>query len=409
MGVKRGYKQSEVGIIPEDWKVKRLGDLGTVVRGASPRPAGDPRFFNGDFIPWLTVASLTSLSDNQLFVTDTATRLTKEGSLHSRTLERGLLVIVNSGAKTLGVAKVLAITCCANDGIAALLEQQDGEKRFLCYFLNSQTKRLREVVAAGNDQLNLNTARIALIAVPFPDDAEQHAIADVLSDVDGLLAGLDRLITKKRDLTHAAMQQLITGQTRLPRFNGEWEVKRLGELAVIVMGQSPSSSNYNTRGDGLPLIQGNADVAERKTIARVFTTQITKRGRSGDILMSVRAPVGAVSRATFDVCLGRGVCGIRFPNDFLYHCLIFLEPTWARHSKGSTFDSINSNDLKAVEIRLPADAAEQTAIATVLSDMNTELAALEQRRDKTRALKQAVMQELLTGRTRLMPAAVPVA
>jgi len=118
--------------------------------------------------------------------------------------------------------------------------------------------------------------------------------------------------------------------------------------------------------------------------------------------MSVRAPVGEVSRATFDVCLGRGVCAIRYPNDFLYHYLILLEPNWAKHSKGSTFDSVNSADVNAVEIRVPIDATEQTAIAAVLSDMDAELATLEARRDKTRALKQAMMQELLTGKTRLV-------
>src|SRR5439155_10995069 len=167
------------------------------------------------------------------------------------------------------------------------------------------------------------------------------------------------------------------------------------------MGQCPSSSNYNTHGVGLPLIQGNADVASRQTIVRVFTSQITKLGRAGDVLLSVRAPVGEVSRATFDVCLGRGVCAIRFPNDYIYHCLIFLEPTWAKHSKGSTFDSVNSDDVKAVEIALPADVDEQIAIAAALSDMDVERSALEVRRNKTRALRQAMMQELLTGRTRL--------
>ncbi len=143
-------------------------------------------------------------------------------------------------------------------------------------------------------------------------------------------------------------------------------------------------------------------VLQRLWRGYVFTKQVTKRGRIGDILMSVRAPVGEVSRATFDVCLGRGVCAIRYPNDFLYHYLIFLEPTWAKHSKGSTFDSVNSTDVKEVEIKLPASLPEQTAIAAVLSDMDAELAALEARRAKTRDLKQAMMQELLTGRTRLV-------
>src|SRR5271170_5353505 len=106
-----GYKQTEIGVIPNDWEVKRLGDLGTIVRGGSPRPAGNPRYFNGNYIPWLTVGSLTKIEGNQLFVSDTATKLTEEGANHSRTLRDGTLVLVNSGAKTLGVAKVLGITC----------------------------------------------------------------------------------------------------------------------------------------------------------------------------------------------------------------------------------------------------------------------------------------------------------
>ena len=401
MEVRPGYKRTEVGDIPKDWGVKCLGEFGSIVRGGSPRPAGDPRYFNGDFIPWLTVAALTNISEHMLDVTETVGFLTKEGSKRSRTLPAETLIITNSGA-TLGVAKILRIVCCANDGIVAIVNQRSGDKGFICHYINTQTKILREVVATGNGQPNLNTGLIRGITIPFPPLAEQRAIAAALSDVDALLGGLDRLIAKKRDLKQAAMQQLLTGQTRLPGFHGEWEVKRLGDVAEIVMGQSPSSSNYNLHGRGLPLIQGNADISGRRAIKRVFTTQVTKTGRSGDILLSVRAPVGEVARATFDVCLGRGVCAVRFPNDFLYHYLIHLEPAWAKHSKGSTFESVNSSDVKSVEVYLPFDHNEQEAIAAVLSDMDAELTALEARLDKTRALKQAMMQELLTGRTRLL-------
>ena len=206
---------------------------------------------------------------------------------------------------------------------------------------------------------------------------------------------------KKTEIKQAAMQELLTGKRRLPGFEGEWEVKRLGEIAEITMGQSPNSHNYNRQARGLPLIQGNADIKNRESAPRIFTTQITKRGFNGDILMTVRAPVGEVSKANIDVCLGRGVCAIRFPNNFLYHFLVFLEPAWAKHSKGSTFDSVNAADIKAVDIHLPYESSEQNAIADVLSEMDDELAALEARRNKARALKQGMMQELLTGRTRL--------
>lgn len=198
------------------------------------------------------------------------------------------------------------------------------------------------------------------------------------------------------------MQELLTGKRRLPGFSGEWDRKKLGEICEIVMGQSPRSSQYNMKGLGLPLIQGNADVINRITVKRVFTTEITKRGRAGDILMSVRAPVGEVSRATFDLCLGRGVCAIRYPNEFLYHALIFKEPAWVKMSKGSTFDAVNSADIKAFEIDIPINENEQIAISELLSDMDAELTVLEEKLAKARQVKQGMMQELLTGRIRLV-------
>jgi type I restriction enzyme S subunit len=243
---------------------------------------------------------------------------------------------------------------------------------------------------------------MGVIAILPPTRAEQEAIAEALSDADALIQSLEQLLAKERQIKQGAMQELLTGKKRLPGFRGEWETKPLGDVAEIVMGQSPSSRHYNSKGEGLPLIQGNADISELMTIKRVFTTEVTKRGRCGDILMSVRAPVGEISRAVFDVCLGRGVCGIRYPNDFLYHALIAREPTWSNLSKGSTFDSVNSTDVKAFGIMISKNKDEQTAIAGVLSNMDSEIAALEAKLAKARQIKQGMMQELLTGRIRLV-------
>lgn len=254
-----------------------------------------------------------------------------------------------------------------------------------------------------NDLPLITQSILHLVRIPLPPTkAEQKAIAEALSDADALIESLEQLLAKKHQVKQGAMQELLTGKKRLPGFSGMWEAKRLGGIAEIVMGQSPSSLNYNTKGVGLPLIQGNADIANRKTIRRIFTTEITKRGKCGDLLMSVRAPVGEISRAEFDVCLGRGVCAIRYTNDFMYHYLISQEPSWAKLSKGSTFDSVNSSDVKALEIHLPINTDDQTAIATILSDMDTEIAALEAKLAKACQLKQGMMQELLTGRIRLV-------
>jgi type I restriction enzyme S subunit len=412
MEVKPGYKQTEVGVIPDDWDVKHLGDLGKVVRGGSPRPAGDPRYFNGGSIPWLTVSSLTNIPDNKLFVTETSSMLTREGSLHSRTLADGLLVMVNSGARTLGVTKILSLTCCANDGIAALIGQREGDRRFLCYYLNSQTKRLREVIAAGNDQLNLNTGRISLIPVPFPEAEEQRAIAEALSDVDELLSGLDRLIAKKRDLKQAAMQQLLTGQTRLPGFHGEWEVKELGKLIkAIGDGATPSTADSRNFGGTINWVVID-DIQDEITAT---ATTLTERGlqscaatlwEPGTLILSTGATIGEVGIARVPVATKQGICGLVFHESeadpvFMKYWFVQNKQKLLGKAQGSSIKEVRAPTLVKFELSVPM-FDEQTAIAEVLGEMDAELSALEQRREKTRALKQAMMQELLIGKTRFV-------
>ena len=385
MELKPGYKETEVRVIPEDWEVKRLGDIADIVMGQSPSSSN----YNsrGDGLP--LIQGNADIVDRRTIKRIFTMQITKKGR------EGDVLMSVRA---PVGEISRALFDVCLGRGVCAIRFPNDFLYHFLIFLETSWAKHSK-----GSTFDSVNSADVKAVEVELPSDPkEQTAIATALSDADALLDGLDRLIAKKRDLKKAVMQQLLTGKTRLPGFEEKWEMKRLGDIADIVMGQSPSSSNYNSRGDGLPLIQGNADIVDRRTIKRIFTMQITKKGREGDVLMSVRAPVGEISRALFDVCLGRGVCAIRFPNDFLYHFLIFLETSWAKHSKGSTFDSVNSADVKAVEVELPSDPKEQTAIATALSNVDGEIAALEQRRKKTKNLKQAMMQELLTGKTRLV-------
>ena len=405
MEVKPGYKQTEVGVIPEEWEVRPFAELFAFRNGVN----ADKNSY-GQGVRFINV--LEPITYSHIYGPEITGQVTlPESVTDSYAVSRGDVLFnrtsetqeeVGLAATFLGAERVVfGGFVIRGRPLGVSLDPIYSGYALRAPFIRSQIIPMGQ----GAIRANIGQQNLSLVVAPVPPLPEQRAIATALSDVDGLLGGLDRLIVKKRDLKQAAMQQLLTGQTRLPGFHGEWEVQRLGDVAEIVMGQSPSSSNYNTTGKGLPLIQGNADIDNRETIKRIFTTQITKRGKSGDILMSVRAPVGEVSRAVFDVCLGRGVCAIRYDNDFMYHCLIFLEPTWAKHSKGSTFDSVNSADVKALEIHLPTALPEQTAIAEVLTEMDAELAALEQRREKTRALKQAMMQELLTGRTRLIAGA----
>ena len=184
-------------------------------------------------------------------------------------------------------------------------------------------------------------------------------------------------------------------QTEVGLIPSDWGVKPLGEIAFVNMGQSPLSTYYNSQGIGLPLVQGNADVENRKTIIRFYTSMITKRGKIGDIIMSVRAPVGEVSKATFECCLGRGVCSISFDNEYIYQYLIFFEKSWGKLSTGSTFDSVNSKQVKELQIPLPLAKSEQTAIASALSDADALISSLEKLIAKKRNIKQGAMQKLL--------------
>ncbi len=258
MEVKPGYKLTEVGVIPVTWKVLPIDQLGTPVRGGSPRPAGDPRYFDGQYIPWLTVAALTNIPVSRLVVTETLASLTEEGSWHSRTLSIGTLIIANSGA-TLGVAKILGIECCANDGIAALLNlSKRVSSYYLAHFINTKTEYLRNVVATGNGQPNLNTTLIGNFKIPLPPTkAEQVAIASALSDADALIESLEQLLVKKRQLKQGTMQQLLTAKKRLPGFSGEWEAQVMGDLGTFMKGCGVSKAD-SLSGD-LPCVRyGNS-------------------------------------------------------------------------------------------------------------------------------------------------------
>jgi type I restriction enzyme S subunit len=406
MDVNPDNESIKIHEVPKDWTFKCLGDLGKIVRGGSPRPAGDPRYFNGKFIPWLTVAALTNIAEYQLEITETESSLTKEGARHSRTLPAGTVILANSGA-TLGVAKILSINSCANDGIAAIINQFDGDKRFVCQFINTRTKHLRDVVATGNGQPNLNTALIRDIPIPFPPLREQRVIAEALGDVDALLGALDRLIAKKRDLKQAAMQQLLTGQTRLPGFDGVWKEVELGDVVFIRNSKLLASATpRGTQSVELEFLdQGNG----RLLMSADASGEVLKYSfKKGDVLFGrLRAYLRKYWHASF-----AGICSTeiwpltardnRLSNQFLY----FIVQTddfgnAAALSYGTHMPRSDWLVLKKLLIQLPS-LAEQTAIATILSDMDAELEALEQRRAKTATLKQGMMQELLTGRTRLV-------
>ncbi len=402
--VPSGYKRTEIGVIPKDWEVKPLKVLSTsqgIVRGPFGGSLKKEVFKSSGFKVYEQRNAIYKNCTIGSYFIDKS----KYQEMQRFSIKPKDFIISCSGT----IGKIFQIPENAPEGIInqALLKitlnnEIINEDYFYFYFQwNNFQQRIIESTQGGamKNLVGMNVFQSTLLGLP--SIKEQKAIAKVLSDVDSLIDSLDKLIHKKKAIKKAAMQQLLTGDTRLPGFTEPWETKRLGDFAEIIMGQSPSSVNYNTSGYGMPLIQGNADIINRKTVKRIYTTEVTKRGKHGDIIMSVRAPVGEISFATFDTCLGRGVCAIRYKNNFLYYYLISIEPKWSKWSKGSTFDSINSKEVKELPINIPPSIDEQKAIAKVLSDMDAEIEALEKRKEKTEQMKQGMMQQLLTGKIRL--------
>lgn len=250
-----------------------------------------------------------------------------------------------------------------------------------------------------DDQRSLKYHNFARIKVTIPPLPEQKRIAEILIEQDKLIALKERLIAAKKKQKKWLMQNLLTGKIRLEGFSEEWQEKFLEDIATVNMGQSPNSQNYNTEGIGLPLIQGNADIDNRRTIAKTFTSQTTRKANLGDIIMSVRAPVGKVAVATFECCIGRGVCAI-CGSEYVKQLLLYYECNWSRLSQGSTFDSVNGKEIRQLKFKIPL-SNEQTAIAERLTAADLEIELLTKELEAQKQIKKYLMQQLLTGKIRV--------
>ena len=260
----------------------------------------------------------------------------------------------------------------------------------------------------------MNLEEVRRVRVALPGEAEQKAIASALSDVDALLTKLDQLIAKKRDLKQAAMQQLLTGRTRLAGYSGHWHEQAVGELSEIVSGATPRTGVSEYWDGGIPWCTPTDITASAAKFLRETDRTLTPAGLAacsarllpaGALLLCTRATVGDVKIAAMPVCTNQGfkslVCRGHVHNEYLYYQLLTMKPRMLAKASGSTFPELSKAETAALRVPVPS-LNEQRAIAQVLADMDDELVALDARRDKTRQLKLGMMQALLTGRIRLV-------
>jgi type I restriction enzyme S subunit len=396
--VRPGYKQTEVGVIPEDWEVKPFAELFAFRNGVNA-----DKVAYGQGVRFINV--LEPITYSHIHGPEITGQVTlPEAIVASYAVRRGDVLFNRTSETQEEVA--LAATYLGTEHVVfggfvirgrPLAENFDPV--YAGYALRAPCIRSQIIpMGQGAVRANVGQQNLGRVLAPLPPLAEQRAIATALSDVDGLLGGLDRLIAKKRDLKQAAMQQLLTGQTRLPGFHGEWEVKRLGEIAHIKTG---SRNNEDKVKDGQYPFFVRSEVVERISSYShdCEAILVPGEGRIGDIFHYIKGRFDVHQRVYAITKFVPGISG-----RFIHFYLAKNFGVWAmQNTVKATVDSLRLPTFQTFEMRLPPTKAEQTAIAEVLSDMDAELAALTHRRDKTRALKQAMMQELLTGRTRLIP------
>jgi len=423
--VRPGYKQTEVGVIPEDWEVP---DLQSACREAITYGIVQcgPHLRSG--IPYIRVSDMDApeLDVDQMLRTspEIAARFVRS------TVREGDLVYALRG-KLGEVRQVRADVAGANltQGTARL---SPGENIVSGYFVwamrNPRSVRQAEIEAKGTTFREITLADLRRIRILIPPLPEQHAIATALNDVDALLGALNRLIAKKRDLKQAAMQQLLTGQTRLPGFHGEWEMKTLGDLFNFSGGYSASRDQLSVEGHCYlhygdihgttkTYVDTCADYQDipklNIPLKRVSPGSLLKDGdvvfvdasedddgTSRHVVVVNKEKVPFISGLHTIVAKSKTY---ELVNEYRKFCFqtAAIRQQFLFYAVGTKVSGISKSNIPKLTIPIPS-VPEQTAIATVLTDMDAELAALEQRLAKTCALKQGMMQELLTGRTRLM-------
>ena len=366
MEVRPGYKQTEVGVIPMDWRVRSLGSMATMVasgRSSAGRSTGD--------FPVYGSTGIIGYTQNPEY-------------------EGNAILVARVGANA-GKLNLVSGNYGVTDNTIML--RLSGDSYLPYYWRQLESKRLNSLVF-GSGQPLITGTQLKALPMAVPNGPEQKAIASALDDVDELLSGLDRLIAKKRDLKQAAMQQLLTGQSRLPGFQDQWEMKALGSFVEIKKGELITEASAVP--GSIPVIAGGKQPAYYHNRANRSgkTITISGSGASAGYISFHRSAIFASDCSTISE-------GKSYSIEFVFFLLQSRQDEIYRAQTGGAQPHIHPNDLRPIVVSVP-QPLEQNAIAEVLSDMDAELAALEQRREKTRALKQAMMQELLTGNTRLV-------
>ena len=255
--------------------------------------------------------------------------------------------------------------------------------------------------STGSTFESINSNDIKSAEIYLPSVEEHSAIGSLFRIIDDLMASYKDNLANYQSLKATMLSRMFpkAGQTvpeiRLDGFEGEWENKILSEVTNITMGQSPKSENYTDNPNDYILVQGNADIKDKQVVPRLWTTEVTKIAEIGDIILTVRAPVGDIGKTDYNVVIGRGVAAIK-GNDFIFYTLEKMKITgfWNKFSTGSTFESISSNDIKEAIIQIPT-LPEQQAIGAYFSNLDNLITTHQEKISQFETLKKKLLKDMV--------------
>lgn len=403
------YKQTEIGWIPEDWEVKELGDV-VVLRKEKFNPILSKNIFQ--CVELESIEPKSGRIIGQIFtnsVVSLKSKFYKNDILFGK-LRPYLRKYANPNFSGVCTTEIW------------VLNSQNNDNKFLFYVF--QSDRIIEIAnqSTGTKMPRAEWSIVSKTQIPLPPLAEQQAIAAALSDCDAWIDSQEKRLAKKRLIKQGAMQQLLGFDSAQPASAVErsrnWEVKKLGEVCDVIGGGTPSTFNSDFWNGKInwftPTEVGNSKYLFESN--RKISTSGLKNSSAtilpiNTILLTTRAGIGDLGILKIEACTNQGfqslICKENADYQFIYYLMQTQKNVLLNNASGSTFLEISSNKLKSIEIKMPS-LAEQTRIATILSDMDAEITAMENELAKSRQIKQGMMQELLTGRRRLPAASAEV-
>jgi len=414
MELKPGYKQTEAGVIPGDWDVQPLKNLSSKIMVGIASAA--THAYRSSGVPMIRNQNIKEgwLDDSDLRFLDPGFDEVFQG----KRLCGGDLLTARTGYP--GTTAVVPPEYTGAQSFTSLITRPDVSRidsGYLCLYINSPAgKAFFEQSQIGGAQKNVNVKSLKRMPVAFPKaKEEQESIANAVAEVDALISSLESLISKKLAIKQAAMQELLTGKRRLQGFEGEWVLKRLGDIAEIRSGGTPSTTQPDFWDGDVPwctpsditALSGSKYLHQAsRTISRAgLQASSAELIPPHSVIMTSRATIGECAINPHPIATNQGFKNLVPAEDvdveFLYYLMCTQKAGLTALCGGSTFLEIGKKQVSNYQVFIPIGRDEQAAIAAILSDIDAELAALEARRDKTRELKQGMMQELLTGRIRL--------